>query len=54
VGRKMPASSIVSSTALRDGEFLEITLGDGSRKRIYDVKEIKLIRKDQGNVSKEA
>jgi len=46
VGRKMPASSVVSRSALQDGEFLEITLADGSRKRIYDAKEVKLIRKD--------
>jgi hypothetical protein len=52
VGRKMSASSVVSSTALREGEFLEITLTDGTRKRIYDAKEIKLMRKDQGDASK--
>jgi hypothetical protein len=53
VGRKMPASSVVSSTALREGEFLEITHGDGSKKRIYDAKEVKFIRKDLGDGAKE-
>ena len=47
VGRKMPASSVVSTTALQDGDSLEITLRDGSKKRIYDAKEVKFIRKDQ-------
>ena len=53
VGRKMPASSVVSSSAIRDDEFLEITLGDGSKRRIYDAKEVKFLRKDLGDGAKE-
>ena len=53
VGRKMPASSVVSSSALGDDEFLEITLGNGSKKRIYDAKEVKFIRKDLGYGARE-
>ena len=49
VGRKMPASSTVSAIALKEGEFLEVTLSDGSKKRIYDAKEVTFLRKDPGS-----
>jgi hypothetical protein len=48
VGRKLAASSLVSSAAIGNGEFLEITLTDGTKKRVYDAKEVKIIRTDPG------
>jgi hypothetical protein len=54
VGRKMPASSVISTTALGDGDFLEITLRDGSKKRIYDAKEVRFIRKYPRDEGREA
>jgi hypothetical protein len=45
VGRKLPASSVMSSADLGEGEFLELTLDDGSKKRIYNAKEVKFLRK---------
>jgi hypothetical protein len=48
VGRKLAASSLVSSTFIEDGDFLELTLADGSTKRVYEVKEVKVIRTGPG------
>jgi len=49
VGRKMPAPTEVSSTTLSEGEFLEITLGDGSKKQVYGAKEVKVVRRAPGS-----
>jgi hypothetical protein len=48
VGRKPLESSTLSSNPVKDNEFLEITFADGSKKNVYDAREVKFIRMDMG------